>query len=109
MRRRKSSSVGIVSCQAESLIRRRGNRGRESFLETIDGSLDFSLNSVVQRFLGGDVFQDRGMTGFHKLQNLFFETAYFRNRDAVESSAGGHKNAEHLLFDRKRCVLILFQ
>src|SRR6267143_5691731 len=109
MRRRKSRSVGIVSRQAKSLIRGRGNCSRESFLESIDGSLDFRLYSVVKRFLSSDVFQDRRITGFDKLQKLLFETAHFRNRDVVDGPAGCYKNAEHLLFDRKRRVLILLQ
>src|SRR6266852_6309965 len=102
MRRRKSRSVGIVSRQAKSLIRGRGNCSRESFLESIDGGLDFSLYNVVQRLLGSDVFQDRRIAGFHKLQKLLFETADFRNRDVVDGPAGCNKDAEHLLFDRKR-------
>src|SRR6267142_7199134 len=109
MRRRKSRSVGIVSRQAKSLIRGRGNCSREAFFESIDGSLDFSLYSVVKRFLGSDVFQDRRIAGFHELQKLLFETANFCNRDVVKGPAGCHKDAEHLLFDRKRCVLILFK
>src|SRR6266481_9107149 len=109
MRRRKSRSVGIVSRQAKSLIRGRGNCSRESFLESIDGRLDFSLYSVIKRFLCSDVFQDRGIAGFHELQKLLFETAHFCNRDVVNGPAGCHKDAEHLLFDRKRYVLILLE
>src|SRR6266850_2376626 len=109
MRRRKSRSVGIVSRQAKSLLRGSGNCSRESFLESIDGCLDFGLYSVIKRFLCSDVFQDRRIAGFHKLQKLLFETAYFCNRDAVDGPAGCHKDAEHLLFDRKRNVLILLK
>src|SRR5467141_2291721 len=109
MRRRKSRRVGIVSRQAKSLIRGRGNRRRESFLESIDGSLDLRLYSVVQSSLGSDVFQDRRIAGFHKLQELLFETAHFCNRDVVDGPASCHKDAEHLLFDRKRYILILLE
>src|SRR6266850_7127573 len=108
MRRRKSRSVGIVSRQAKSLARG-GNCSRESFLESIDGSLDFGLYSVVKRFLCSDVFQNRRIAGFHKLQKLLFETAHFCNRDAVEGPAGCHQDADHLLFDRKGYVLILLK
>src|SRR6267142_5493261 len=99
MRRRKSRSVGIVSRQAKSLTRGGGNCSRESFLESIDGSLDFGLDSVVKRLLCSDVFEDRRIAGFHKLQELLFETAHFCNRDVVDGPAGCHKDAKHLLFD----------
>ena len=75
----------VVRYSRSHLIRSRSHSGREALLETIDGCLDFGLDTVVESFFRGDILQDRGIVGFDELQKFLFEAPNFRDRARCRS------------------------
>src|SRR6266478_4321707 len=98
-------------CKQQQLerLRRFGSSRRETFFETLAGFLDSGLVRIFERFFLADALQNARLAGFDELQKFFLEAANLADRNGVDQSAGRDEQAEHLLFDRKRSVLILLQ